>query len=183
MDDVVTDLDRRFSEPDAEPTTWDAAVQVLIDAEISWLTTVRADGRPHVTPLVAVWHAGRLHFGTGPDEQKSRNLAANQQVVVTTGCNDWERGLDVVVEGRAERVTDRAQLEALASAWRSKWDGSWRFEVDGDGFRNDIGGLAHVWAVEAQKVLAFAKGTFGVTRHRPAPSPAGSGPPDGPART
>lgn len=170
MDDVVTELDERFSDPGAAPTSWDAAREVLEQAQLSWLSTVRRDGRPHVTPLVAVWHAGRLHFCTGPDEQKAVNLAANPNVAVTTGRDDWRGGLDVVVEGRAERVTDRGTLVALAEAWRHKWDGRWQFAVDDDGFRNPVGGPAQVWAVEPTKVLAFAKGTFSHTRHRPVPA-------------
>jgi hypothetical protein len=29
--------------------------QLAEQAELSWIVTVRADGRPHLTPLVAVW--------------------------------------------------------------------------------------------------------------------------------
>lgn len=36
---------------------------------------MRADGRPHVTPLVAVWLDGAPHFSTGPAEQKAVNLS------------------------------------------------------------------------------------------------------------
>ena len=90
---------------------------------LSWVTTVRADGRPHVTPLVAVWLDDAVHFSTGAGEQKAVNLASNPHVVVTTGCNQWDRGLDVMIEGKAERVTERARLERLAAAWATKWDG------------------------------------------------------------
>jgi nitroimidazol reductase NimA-like FMN-containing flavoprotein (pyridoxamine 5'-phosphate oxidase superfamily) len=81
------------------------------------VTTVRADGGPHVTPLVAVWLDDAVHFTTGPSEQKAVNLVGNPHVVMTTGCNRWDEGLDVMVEGKAERVTDRATLERLAAAW------------------------------------------------------------------
>ena len=47
-------------------------------AELYWITTVRADGRPHVTPLIGVWFDGAMHFTTGLEEQKARNLAANR---------------------------------------------------------------------------------------------------------
>jgi len=167
MDEPVTQLDARFSDPDAQPTTWPAARDVLDGAQLSWLSTVRADGRPHVTPLVAVWLDGALHFTTGPTEQKALNLDKNRNVVLTTGCNSWDQGLDVVVEGEARRVTDRTTLERLASAWRSKWDGSWQFDVADDGFHHEAGGLALVFAVEPAKVLAFGKGTFTHTRHLP----------------
>ena len=140
---------------------------MLEAAQISWISTVRADGRPHVTPLVAVWLDGALHFTTGPAEQKAVNLRTNPNVVLTTGCNTWDRGLDVVVEGEARRVIDRATLQRLAAAWGTKWDGSWRFDVTDDGFHHEAGGPALVFAVEPAKVLAFGKGTFSHTRHRP----------------
>jgi nitroimidazol reductase NimA-like FMN-containing flavoprotein (pyridoxamine 5'-phosphate oxidase superfamily) len=166
MDDPVTLLDERFSDPDTAATTWTAAREVLEGAQLSWISTVRADGRPHVTPLVAVWLDGALHFTTGPTEQKAVNLATNPNVVLTTGCNTWDRGLDVVVEGEARRVTDRARLERLAAAWKTRWDGSWQFEVGADGFTHEAG-TAHVYAVEPTKVLAFGKGPFTHTRHVP----------------
>ncbi|GAA4699183.1 General stress protein 26 [Promicromonospora umidemergens] len=167
MNDPVTTIDSRFSDPAARPTSWQATQGVLESAQITWLTTVRVDGRPHVTPLVAVWLDGALHFTTGPEEQKAVNLAANPDVVLTTGRDTWDEGLDVMVEGAARRVTDRELLERLAAAWRTKWDGQWVYEV-GDGvFRNDVGGPALVFAVEPAKVLAFGKGTFSHTRHVP----------------
>lgn len=167
MDEPVTELDERFSDPGATATTWASAREALDAAQLSWVSTVRADGRPHVTPLVAVWLDGALHFCTGPGEQKAVNLAGNPHVVVTTGCNQWDRGLDVMVEGEARRVTDRATLERLAAAWATRWDGSWQYEVADEGFRHGAG-FAHVFAVEPAKVLAFGKGPFSHTRHRPA---------------
>ncbi|HZP28893.1 MAG TPA: pyridoxamine 5'-phosphate oxidase family protein [Acidimicrobiia bacterium] len=161
----VTELDARFSDPGATPTGWERAREVLERADLSWLTTVRADGRPHVTPLVAVWSDGAVHFTTGADEQKAVNLRANPHVVVTTGCNDWDRGLDVMVEGEAVRVDDHETLTRLAEAWTHKWDGRWRFEVRDGVFADDVG-QALVFRVEPTKVLAFGKGTFSHTRHR-----------------
>jgi hypothetical protein len=66
----------------------------------------------------------RGHFTTGLGEQKAVNLAGNPQVVITTGCNRWDQGLDVIVEGAAKRVTDPTMLERLAATWATKWDGS-----------------------------------------------------------
>lgn len=166
MTSPATELDARFSDPDATPTDWPTTRRILEDAQLSWITTVRADGRPHVTPLVAVWLDDAAHFTTGPDEQKARNLARNPSVVLTTGCNTWDRGTDVVVEGTATRVTDAATLGRLAAAWRTKWDGQWEFEVDADGFSHEDGGRALVYRVVPDKVLAFGKGTFSHTRHR-----------------
>ena len=110
----TTKFDGRFSDPAAGATPWEDAAQVLERAELYWLTTVRADGRPHVTPLVGVFHDGAVHFCTGLDEQKARNLEHNRQLAVTTGNNAWAEGLDVVVEGTATRIDDDAALQPLA---------------------------------------------------------------------
>jgi predicted pyridoxine 5'-phosphate oxidase superfamily flavin-nucleotide-binding protein len=50
----VAELHKAFSEPDATARPWAEVVDVLSKSEIFWLSTVRRDGRPHVTPLPAV---------------------------------------------------------------------------------------------------------------------------------
>jgi general stress protein 26 len=171
----TTTLDGRFSQPGASATPWDDARRVLEDAQLFWLTTVRADGRPHVTPLVAVWLQDTVYFGTGADEQKAHNLRANPHVILMTGSNQWDRGLDVVVEGDAVRTTDGALLQRLADVWATKWDGQWQYEVHDGYLRRSSeaaggaageGGDALVFSVAPTKILAFGKGTFSQTRHR-----------------
>jgi nitroimidazol reductase NimA-like FMN-containing flavoprotein (pyridoxamine 5'-phosphate oxidase superfamily) len=162
----ITTLDQRFSASDAVAVGWDETRQALEEAELFWISTVRADGRPHVTPLVAVWADGALHFSTGPGEQKFANVRANPHVVLTTGCNSWDSGLDVVVEGDAVQVTDSAALERLAQAWTSKWNGRWQYAV-GDGCFLQNGHAAFVFSVRPTKIFAHSKGDpFGTTRHR-----------------
>jgi general stress protein 26 len=163
----VTTLDQRFSDPDAAATEWDRTRRVLAEAELFWVTTVRADGRPHMTPLVAIWADGALHFCTGGSEQKAVNLRGNRHVILSTGCNTWDQGLDVVVEGDAVQVTDDDVLRRLATAWAAKWHGQWQYQVR-DGFFYDAGSTdpVLVFAVTPAKVLAFAKGTFSHTTHR-----------------
>ena len=161
----VTTLDERFSEPGAQPTDWATTRHVLESSEMFWLTTVRADGRPHVTPLVAVWLDDAIHFCTGPEEQKAVNLRRNRHVILTTGCNDWRGGLDVIVEGEAALVTDEDRLRRLAAAWATKWDGRWRYETRDGSFVNPGQGTALVFEVRPAKVFAFGKGGFSQTRH------------------
>jgi len=60
MHEPVTTIDSRFSDSDAVPTPWEETHRLLETAELFWLVTVRANGRPHVTPLVAVWLVGEL---------------------------------------------------------------------------------------------------------------------------
>jgi hypothetical protein len=61
----LTTIDERFSNADAVAMPWAETRRLLEKAELFWITTVRADGRPHVTPLVAVWLDGAMHFCTG----------------------------------------------------------------------------------------------------------------------
>src|SRR5438132_14049555 len=104
MNEPITTLDTRHGVPRGGVTEWDETRRVLETAELFWISTVRADGRPHVTPLVAVWLDGAIYFSTGPTEQKAMNLRGNPHVILTTGCNHWDAGLDGVVEGDAVQV-------------------------------------------------------------------------------
>ena len=162
----ASEQDIRFGDPESPPTPWSEVRRVLETAELCWISTVRRDGRPHVTPLPAVWSDDRLHFCTGPAEQKAVNLAGNPHVVLTTGANQWKQGLDVVVEGDAVRVTDDTRLRVLADLWRSKYRGDWDFAVKDGMFHHQDGGSAVVFEVAPTKVLAFAKGQFAQTRYR-----------------
>jgi hypothetical protein len=116
----VTELVSAFSSPNANPTEWSQARDELASAEVYWLSTVRPDGRPHVTPLLAIWLDGALYFCTGPDERKAKNLSANRHCVLTTGQNTLN-GLDLAIEGTAESVGDPAELGLVASTYESKY--------------------------------------------------------------
>jgi Pyridoxamine 5'-phosphate oxidase len=166
MSAPITSLDSRYSDPSATPTSWDETRAVLERAELFWLTTVRPDGRPHTTPVVAVWVNDGLHFTTGAEEQKGKNLGTSPHVVATTGCNGWDSGLDVVVEGDAHPCTDPAVLTQIALAFQKKWDGRWKFEARGGRFVHPEGFEVQLFTVAPTKVLAFAKGRFAHTRHR-----------------
>jgi nitroimidazol reductase NimA-like FMN-containing flavoprotein (pyridoxamine 5'-phosphate oxidase superfamily) len=82
MTTPVTTLDQRYSDPDAV-AGWDETRQVLESAEVFWISTVRAYGRPHVTPCAAVWLDGTIYFDTGATQQKAINLRANPHVILT----------------------------------------------------------------------------------------------------
>ncbi len=94
------------------------------------------------------------------------NIARNPRVALTTGCNRWKEGLDVVVEGTAVRVTDESRLRGVADLWRSKYHGDWEFTVEDGLFHHEDGGSAVVFGIAPVKVLAFSKGVFAQTRYR-----------------
>ena len=134
----VTTFDEHYSDPAATPTSWEETRKALAAAELFWISTVRADGRPHVTPVVAVWTEGAVWFSTGAVEQKFANLRASPHVVLTTGCNSWDRGLDVVVEGDAVQVIDDVVLQRVATAFAARWDGRWKFAARDGAFRDPL---------------------------------------------
>lgn len=158
----------RFSSPNAVATMWAHARQTLQNAEVYWLSTVRTDGRPHVTPLLGVWFDGALHFCTGPTERKAKNLAQNPQCILTTGCNTL-KGLDLAIEGEAVTVKDRGKLRTVADCFESKYgphfespDGTWAGL--GDAMRE---GEVLVFRVDPTTVFGFGKGTpYSETRWR-----------------
>jgi general stress protein 26 len=162
----VTELGRPFSSPDAVPTPWSHALAELDAAEVYWLSTVRPDGRPHVTPLLGVWVDGALYFCTGPDERKAKNLSENPHCVLTTGRNTLD-GLDLVLEGTAEKTTDLTELGWVAGTFESKYgahfdapDGTW--SGLGDAIRR---AEALVYRVAPVTVFGFGKGeSFSQTR-------------------
>ncbi|MFF3018969.1 pyridoxamine 5'-phosphate oxidase family protein [Streptomyces sp. NPDC057939] len=175
-DQPTTELDARYSSalhprPGAEDVTaaeWSQALRLLAAAEIFWLSTVRPDGRLHVTPVIAAWHDGALYFSTGPGEQKARNLAHDGHCAVTTGGNSLTEGLDLVVEGTAVRVSDPAAMEVVIAAYEAKYgehitspEGT--FHGIGDAFRK---GDAVLFAVAPDTAYGFGRddGVYSHTR-------------------
>src|SRR5580693_1434682 len=160
MTTPTTELDAIFSDPGTTATSWEDTRRTLEAAELFWIATVRADGRPHMTPLVAVWLDDALHFCTGDTEQKAVNLRNNENVILMTGCNQWDAGLDIVVEGKAVRVTEGGTLQRLAEAWSQKWDGRWHFESTDGGFKGEDNDDVLVFSVRPNKIFAYSKGNF-----------------------
>jgi nitroimidazol reductase NimA-like FMN-containing flavoprotein (pyridoxamine 5'-phosphate oxidase superfamily) len=160
-----TEIDARFSSEGASPTDWSEGHQRIEEAKIFWVTTVRPDGRPHVTPLISVWLEDAAFFCTGQDERKARNLAANPSCILTTGCNDYDAGLDIVIEGEATRVTDEARLQRIADAYEAKYGAEWHFDVADGAFHSQGETEAWVFELAPAKVLGFGKGeVFSQTR-------------------
>jgi hypothetical protein len=160
-----TSIDRRFGDNDATSTPWTTAEEILDSAGTYWISTVRRDGRPHVTTLLAVWVDDALNFTTGEQEQKAVNLLDNAKVVLTTGCNLFTEGIDIAVEGIAMRVTETAALQRIADRYKSKYD--WNFTVEDGAFVQDGEHRPWVFRVAPVTAFGFKKGNpFGQTRWR-----------------
>lgn len=162
----ITTLDPRYSSPGATAIPWATAIAQLEQAEIFWLTTVRPDQSPHVTPLLALWLDRALYFSTGAEERKARNIAQNPHCILTTGHNRLnEEGLDLVIEGNAVRATDNMLLQRIADLYERKYGNGWHYDV-GDGLLyGEKENVALVFEVVPTIAFGFSKGAvFSQTR-------------------
>ncbi|EPH44263.1 PPOX class F420-dependent oxidoreductase [Streptomyces aurantiacus] len=116
------------------------------------LSTVRADGSPHVAPIWFVLDGDDLVFNTGKDTVKGRNLARDGRVAL---CVDDDRPpfAFVVLQGRAELIEDIGQVRHWAARIGGRYMGEDRAEEFGE--RNGVPGELLV-RVRIAKVLAHA---------------------------
>jgi hypothetical protein len=96
------------------------------DRHTTWLTTLNADGSPHVTAIGALWFDDAYWFETGKGTRKGRNLARDPRCAMSISVRDF----DLVVEGEAHLVTDPALVAAAARRWN---DEGWPCRVDETG--------------------------------------------------
>jgi hypothetical protein len=92
----------------------------------TWLTTLNADGGPHVTAVGAVWVDGSFFFTSARRARKGRNLARDPRCAMSLSVREF----DLTVEGEAELVTDPSTVQRLAQVWA---EGGWPCEVDESG--------------------------------------------------
>ena len=100
------------------------------DHHTFWLSTIDADGRPHMTAVGAFWVDGRYYFCGGPRSRKIRNIERDPRCAFGVAIH----GYDVALEGRAARVTDEAMLQRLAEVFA---EGGWAPTVADGGFTHD----------------------------------------------
>jgi hypothetical protein len=156
-----------FSGGEAEVRPWAHTVDAIRRLQKFTLCTVRADGRPHATPLLAVWAMDGMNFTTGKREQKARNLASNPKCILTAGTNTLT-GDDYVIEGSASLVSDGERLAGIATVFEETYgwhltreDGTWH------GMANQIrSGAGNTYFVQPSIIFAFGNGEpFSQTRY------------------
>ncbi|MET8410414.1 PPOX class F420-dependent oxidoreductase [Streptomyces sp. NPDC005195] len=116
------------------------------------LSTVRADGSPHVAPIWFLLDGDDLIFNTAKETVKGRNLARDGRVAL---CVDDDRppfGF-VVLEGRAELSEDPDELRLWAARIGGRYMGAERAEEFGK--RNGVPGELVV-RVRIDKILAYS---------------------------
>lgn len=100
------------------PWTW--AEEKLRTAKNFWFGTTRPNGRPHASPVWAVWHDGALYFDGSDQARRMKNIAANPEVAVHLESGDEV----VILEGRAEVVPappPRELAEQVAVLYAEKY--------------------------------------------------------------
>jgi len=117
-----------------DPIPWSRALEALESTDpqtqTSFLATTRPDGRPHLAGVGAIWDHGRVYVVSGAGTRKSRNLAQNASCAVSMSMT----GIDLVVEGVAERVTDDETLHRIAKRYA---DQGWPAVVKDGAFTYD----------------------------------------------
>jgi hypothetical protein len=91
-----------------------------------WLATINPNGSPHVTGVGALWVDGAFWFETGEATRKGKNLARDPRCSLSVATHDF----DLIVEGEAHKVTDRATVAAMAKRWAAA---GWPARVDDTG--------------------------------------------------
>lgn len=116
------------------------------------LSTVRADGRPHIAPIWFLLDGDDLVLTTGAETVKGRNLARDARVAL---CVDDDRPpFDfVVVEGSARTSDDLSEVRRWATRIAARYMGADRAEEYGA--RNGAPGELLV-RVTIDKVVALA---------------------------
>ncbi len=114
------------------------------------LSTVRADGSPHVAPIWFLLDGDDLVFNTGKDTVKGRNLARDGRVALCVD-DDAPPFAFVVLQGRAELSEDLEQVRHWAARIGGRYMGEDRAEEFGA--RNGVPGELLV-RVRIDKVLA-----------------------------
>jgi hypothetical protein len=91
-------------------------------------------------PVWAVWHEGRLWFSSSNGSRKARNLGSEPRCTVST-----DDPLEpVVVQGQAQRVTDRATLTAMLDAENAKYGTAYGMDMV-DPAANSVFSLLPEW--------------------------------------
>lgn len=100
-----------------------------------------------------------MWFTTGDNEQKAKNLEANQHCALTTGT-DTLTGTDYVIEGVARLVTEEATRETLGIAFEETY--GWQFAREdatwyglSDAIRT---GTVQLYRVQPDTAFAFTTG-------------------------
>lgn len=139
-------------------TPWEEGRRILAEAGTYWLSTVGPDGRLHVRPHFAVWVDDTLFFTSNLAAHKARNLATDPRCTIAA----QNGGLDLVLEGEAQRENDEATVRRVADAYIAKY--GWPVTVVDGAFDAPYGAPTagqppyHVFRVIPAAIYGFGNG-------------------------
>src|SRR5882762_322081 len=98
----TTNLDR-YGDAELEWSRARDALAAVPSPDVThFLGTCRPDGTPHAAGIGAQWLDGDLYLTSSPAARKARDLAVNPLCTISVRLP----GIDVVLEGAADRLTD-----------------------------------------------------------------------------
>lgn len=151
-----------FGAPPSTPTDdllpWSWAVERLTTSRNFWLTTVRAGGGPNARPVWGTWSEVGFSFSTGG--RAAANVAGNPACTVHLE-DGWEC---LIVEGRAEVVTDPTARELFCAAYNAKYD--WSLHLTPAGVGDDDGADGPMLLVRPEVAYGWLGNLLRATRWR-----------------
>lgn len=96
-----------------------ATERALRGCPVLWLSSVSADGRPHVAPAWFVWDDERILVFSKPNASKLRNLRCDPRAMLAIGTPGPRFDVELI-EARAELPTERA-ADLMPRSFRAKY--------------------------------------------------------------
>jgi len=144
------DLPGAYGRPD-QTLAWPDVRSMVERATHYWISTTRADGRPHVVPKDGIWLDDTLVFGGDTATVNHHNLSRDDRAVAHVGSGDDA----VVVEGRASwLVPTDGQVRRLVAASSDKYG----YAAPPEAY------AAGVWALRPRRVFAWTRFPADATR-------------------
>jgi nitroimidazol reductase NimA-like FMN-containing flavoprotein (pyridoxamine 5'-phosphate oxidase superfamily) len=82
-----------------------------------WIATTSPKGQPDATPIWFWWDGEAVYFTCAAVARKARTIAHQPEVVLLNGD-----GADpIIIKGRADRVSDRDELQRVDAAYAEKY--------------------------------------------------------------
>jgi nitroimidazol reductase NimA-like FMN-containing flavoprotein (pyridoxamine 5'-phosphate oxidase superfamily) len=132
---------------------WDEVSAAIETHETYLVSTVAADGGPHVTPVLGLWIDDLFYFNSTDASYKVRNLAHNPQVAVSVVVEH----ADFVIRGTAHPLLDVERLELIAAGFTDKYPW-WHPRVrDGRFVDHDDNTSRTVFEVRPRFLTAFGR--------------------------
>lgn len=95
---------------------WSRVDAALAATPVFWVSTVRPDGAPHLTPIWGGWDGAAIHIEGGDTTVWARALAHDARVAVGADHD----GLQITLNGRAAKEVP-AHFERVAGNYAAKY--------------------------------------------------------------